>query len=154
GTLMGHDLAPLIVRESGRFLPLGHQEFNLVRHFTHSVTGYHLLPVAELLIFSYILLILDSELSINVRAALAVVALLTPSILMSFSGLIFDERSVLFFLACLVLSVKRFEQSQSLAWALAAVACAQFMIYFKETAFLLLLGFAVARLILRCRNER
>jgi hypothetical protein len=28
------------------------------------------------------------------------------------------------------------------------------MIYYKETAFLLLLGFAVGRLILRCRNER
>jgi hypothetical protein len=154
GTLMGHDLSPPIVQESGRFLPLGLQEFNLIRHFTRTAGGYHVLPIAELLIFSYILLILDSELSITVRAALAILVLLTPSILMSFSLLIEPVRNVLFFLACLVLSVKRFEQTRSIAWAVAAVVCAQIMIYYKETAFLLLLGFAVGRLILRCRNVR
>jgi hypothetical protein len=63
-------------------------------------------------------------------------------------------RNVLFFLACLVLSVKRFEQTRSIVWAVTAVVCAQIMIYYKETAFLLLLGFAVGRLILRCRNVR
>jgi hypothetical protein len=152
GTLLGHDLTPIIVREGGRFWPLGLQEFNLIRHFTHTATGYHVLPIAELLIFSFILLILDSELSIMVRAALAVLALLTPSILLSFSGLIYPERNVLFFLACLLLSVKRFEQTQSIAWAVATVVCAQLMIYFKETAFLLLLGFAVASIVLRCRS--
>src|SRR6516225_9689301 len=154
GTLMGHDLSPPIVQESGRFLPLGLQEFNLIRHFTRTAGGYHVLPIAELLIFSYILLILDSELSITVRAALAILVLLTPSILMSFSLLNEPVRNVLFFLACLVLSVKRFEQTRSIAWAVTAVVCAQIMIYYKETAFLLLLGFAVGRLILRCRNVR
>ena len=71
---------------------------------------------------------------------------------MSFGALILAERNVLFFLARLVLSVKRFEQTRSTAWAVTAVVCAQSMIYFKETAFLLLWGFAVGRLILRCRN--
>jgi hypothetical protein len=61
GTLIGRDNTPLIV-SGGRFIPLQHQEFNLIRHFTHTATGYHVLPIAELLIFSYILLILDSEL--------------------------------------------------------------------------------------------
>jgi hypothetical protein len=154
GTLMGHDITPMIVREGGRFWPLGNQEFNLIRHFTRTAGGYHVLPIVEVLIFSYILLILDTELSIMVRAALAVLALLTPSILLSFSGLIMPERNVLFFLVFLVLSVKRFEQTQSMAWAVAAGVGAQLMIYYKETAFLLLLGFALARLILRCRNQR
>ena len=79
GTLIGRDNTPLIVRESGRFIPLQHQEFNLIRHFAHTATGYHVLPIVELLIFSYILLILDSELSIMARAALAVLVLLTPA---------------------------------------------------------------------------
>ena len=78
--------------------------------------------------------------------------MLTPSILFSFNSLVFVERNVLFFFACLVLSVKRFEQTRVIAWAVAAVVCAQIMIYSKETAFLLLFGFAVSRLILRCRN--
>ena len=153
-TLMGHDLVPPISRGGGRFLPLGLQEFNLIRHFTDTIIGYYILPIAELLIVSYILIILDSELGIGARAALAILALLTPSILISFSALHVPERNVVFFLACLLLSVKRFEETQSTAWAAAAAVCAQFMIYNKETAFVLLLGFAVGRLILRCRNGR
>jgi len=153
GPLKGHDIGRPIWREEGRFFPLGHQEFNLVRHFTDTITGYHVLPIAQLLIFACILLVLDDELSIATRATLVVFALLTPSILISFSGLMFPERNVLFFLACLVLSVRRFEQTQSTAWAVTAAVCAQIMIYYKETAFLLLLGFAAGRLILRCRNE-
>ena len=154
GTLMGYDNTPLIVRESGRFVPLGHQEYDLIRHFTDTATGYHVLSIVQLLIFIYILLILDSDLGITARVTLAVLVLLTPSILLSFGALIVFERNVLFFLACLVLSVKRFGETQSIAWGVAAVVCAQFMIYYKETAFLLLLGFAVGRLILRCRNGR
>jgi len=153
GTLMGHDIVPTIVRESGRFF-IGGQEFDLIRHFTDANTGYHLLPIAELLIFSYILLILDSELSITARAALAILPLLTPGILISFSMLPAPEHNVLFLLACLALSVRRFEQTRLIAWAVAAVVCAQIMIYYKETSFLLILGFAVGRLILRCRNVR
>jgi hypothetical protein len=153
GTLMGHDIVPTIVRESGRFF-IGGQEFDLMRHFTDANTGYHLLPIAELLLLSYILLILDTELSITARAALAMLALLTPSIIVNFNMLSAPEHNVLFLLACLALSVRRFEQTRSIAWAVTAVVCAQIMIYYKETAFLLLLGFAVGRLILRCRNVR
>ena len=151
GTLKGHNI-PLQITGTGRFYPLGWQEFNLIRHFTDMITGYHLLPIVQLLIFFWILLILDAELSVTACVGLAILILLTPSVLISFSGLIFTERNVLFFLACLVLSVKRFEQRSSITWAVAAVVSAQIMIYYEETAFLLLLGFATGRLILRCRN--
>jgi hypothetical protein len=151
-TLQGHDFNVGISRAEGRFWPLGFQEFNLIRHFTDTNFGYHVLPVAQLLIFSCILLVLDSELSIIVRATITILALLTPSVLISVSGLIYPERNVLFFLACLLLSVKRFDRTLSAVWALVAVVCAQVMIYYKETAFLLLLGFAAGRLILRYRS--
>jgi hypothetical protein len=152
GPLKGHNIGLPIYREEGRFFPLGLQEFNIIRHFTDTITGYYLLPIIQLLIAVCILLTLDDALSIAARVALAILALLTPSILMSFSFLIFVERNVLFFLACLMLSVKRFEQTESIVWAVAAVLCAQIMIYYKETAFLLVLGFAAGRLVLRCRN--
>ena len=153
-TLKGHNWSMSINIDpgSGRFWPLGLQEFNLIRHFTGTITGYHLLPIVQLLIFAWILFILDDELSITARAALVILALLTPSILFSFISLVFVERNVLFFFACLVLSVRRFEQTRVIAWTIAAVVCAQIMIYSKETAALLLLGFAVSRLILRCTN--
>jgi hypothetical protein len=152
-TLVGHNIAPQIWGGGwGRFLPLAYQEFNLIRHFTNSIVGYHLLPIMQLLIFAGVLLAVDDELSVAARAGLVSVVLLTPSVWMSFRGLIYSERNVFFFLACLLLSVKRFEQTKSIMWAVAATICAQYMIYSKETAFLLLLGFAAGRLVLRCRN--
>ncbi len=151
-TLRGHDLAPPILRASGRFYPLGSQEFNLIRHFTSTVTGYHVLPIAQLLIFSAVLLILDDELDITARVALTTVALIILGSVISFTGLIYEERNVLFCLACLALFVKRFEQTRSTAWAVAAAVCAQVMIYYKETACLLLMGFAIGRLMLRCKH--
>jgi hypothetical protein len=151
-TLKGHNIGAPIWQEEGRFWPLGFQEFNLLRHFTDKISGYHVLAIAQLFIFAVVFLLCDDELSLAARVSLAFIALLTPSILISFSGLIFPERNVLLLLACLVLSIKRFEKTQSTPWAVAAAVCAQIMIYYKETAFLLLFGFAAARLILRCRN--
>jgi hypothetical protein len=155
-TLKGHNLrlAMNIDPIHGRFWPLGLQEFNLIRRFTDTATGYHVFPIAQLLILSSILLTLDDELGITERAALLLLVLLTPSFLISFSGLVFQERDVLFFLACLMVSVKRFEKTQSIAWALTAVISAQIMIYSKETAFLVLFGFAGSRLLLRYWNSR
>jgi hypothetical protein len=153
-TLKGHNLTPPIWPEFGRFFPLGLQEFNLVRHFTDTIIGYHLLIIAQLLAFTWLLLLLDDELSFSARAGLAVAALLIPSILFSFNELWVNERNVMFFLVCVVLSVKLFEETQSTSWAVAAVVCAQIMIYNKETAFLLLVGFAASRLILRYRTTR
>jgi hypothetical protein len=152
-TLRGHDIGPPIMPWLGRFFPFGFQEFNLIRHFTDTITGYHALRIAQLLIFSCILLILDEELSFWSRAALVIIALTTPSILTSFTWLIYHEANVLLCIVCLALFVKRFEQTQSVGWAVAAAVCAQIMIYYKETASLLLFGFAVSRIVLRCRSS-
>jgi len=152
-TLKGRNYPLQLYRDAGRFLPISQQEFSLIRHFTDSIIGYYLFPIVQLLVFVSIIVTLDAELIITARVALAILALLTPSILTSFGGLIFDERNVLFSLVCLILFVKRFEQTRAVAWAMAATVSAQVMLYCKETAFLLLLGFAVGRLILRCRNR-
>jgi hypothetical protein len=151
-TLRGDDIGVPIIPGLGRFFPLGFQEFNLIRHLTYTITGYHTLRIAELLIFSWILLVLDEDLSISARAALAAVALITPSILISFSWLIYHEANVLLGVVCLALFVRHFERNKSVGWAVAAAVCAQIMIYYKETASLLLIGFAVSRLVLRCRS--
>jgi hypothetical protein len=150
GTLVGQDIHVQILPGDGRFWPLGHQEFNLIRHVTHSVTGYHILRIVQLVILCGILLVFDEELSVRARAALITLILITPSILISFSGLIYPEANVVFFLLCLAWFVNRFEETRSTAWAVAAVISSQFMLYYKETAFLLLLGFAIGRLLSRC----
>src|SRR5438128_1342052 len=106
-TLKGHDITPPIWNGEGRFFPLGHQEFNLIRHFTNTVVGYQVLPIIQLLITCYILLILVDDLNITTRAALTAFVLISPAIVVSFGGLIFPERNVVFWLVCLALSVKR-----------------------------------------------
>jgi hypothetical protein len=148
-TLRGHDILPPIWPGEGRFFPLAFQEFDLIRHFTDSAIGYQVLPIAELLVFVFILLILDDELGVVARVSLAILALLTPSILISLGGLIFPERNELLFLAGLILCVKRFEETESTRWAPGAVLCAQIILYYKETAFLLVLGLAGGRLLFR-----
>src|SRR5262245_23685952 len=45
-TLRGHDIGPPIIPHIGRFFPLGFQEFNLIRHFTDTITGYGIVPAA------------------------------------------------------------------------------------------------------------
>ena len=151
--LKGHHIAAPVWRQSGRFFPLGHQEFNLIRHLTSTVTGYQTLPIIQLLALCGILLVLDEELSIPARVGLAVLALVSPAIVSSFGGLIYTERNVVVWLACLALSLKRFEWTQTTGWAAFAIICGQFMIYYKETAFLLLLGLAAGRLALRCKSK-
>jgi hypothetical protein len=47
-TLKGHDISLSIWPAAGRFFPLAFQEFNLIRHFTDTATGYHVLPIAQL----------------------------------------------------------------------------------------------------------
>ena len=151
-TLRGRNIAPSIQYGNARFFPLGQQEFNLLRHFTSSVAGYHAVPIAQLLMVSCILFFLDYALSITARVALTAVCLILPSIVNSFTGLVFPDRNVVFWLACLVCFVNLFEKTRSTGWAVAAAISAQNMVYYKETAFLLLLGFGVGRLIFRCRR--
>jgi len=149
-TLVGRNVPIQISPEAGRFFPLGYQEFNLLRHVTDSVMGYHGLHIVQLALLIGILLVLDEELSIRARIALVTLVLITPSFLISFSGLIYTEWNILLGLVCLAWCVKRFEQTRSTAWAVGALVSSQFMLYYKEVIFLLLLGFAVGRLLLRC----
>jgi hypothetical protein len=154
GTLIGTNIPVQAFSSDGRFFPLGHQEYNLIRHFTDSVPGYHALRIVQLALLCGILLLFDEDLSIHARVALVILALITPSILISFSGLIYPDWNVVFWCMCLAWSVKRFEQTQSISWAVPAVISSQFMLYYKETAFLLLLGFAIGRLVLRgCKAD-
>ncbi len=152
GSLAGRDIPVAISSEADRFWPLGYQEFNLLRHVTHSIGGYHALRLVQLLVVVALLLVLDDELSVKARVGLIVVLLITPSILISFSGLIYAEANVVFWLVCLIWFLERFKYTHSTSWALAAVLSAQVLIYYKETAFLLLFGFMVGRLLLRCRG--
>lgn len=152
-TLVGRNVSLQVSPEGGRFWPLGYQEFNALRHITHSVTGYHALRILELVVICSILLVLDEQLSIRARVCLVCMLLITPSIVISFGGLIYPEANVVLLIACLVWSVQRFGRANSAVWSVAAVLFAQCLLYYKETACLFVLGFAVGSIVLHCRND-
>ena len=152
-TLIGRNISLQVSPEEGRFWPLGHQEFNLLRHITKSNSAYHALRITELALVCVMLLVLEEDLSIPARSALVVLLLITPSMVVSFGGLIYPEANLVFWLLCLLLSIQRFESTKGRTWAASAVISSQFLLYYKETVFLLLLSFAAGRLVIRCRKE-
>jgi hypothetical protein len=152
GTLSGQNIPPFIWPDLGRFFPLCDQEYNLLRHVTSSIVGYHSLRILELVALSGILLGFLSEVKIKARVALILLILITPGILISFGGLIYPEANLIFFLICLAWSVRQFEKTRSLVWVAASVIAAQFMLYYKETVFLMIVTFAIVRIFLRCSN--
>lgn len=152
-TLIGRNIALQVSPDQGRFWPLGHQEFNLLRHISHSIMAYHGLRIVELLLACTALLFRDEEISPWTRLLLILFVLITPSILISFSGLIYSEANILLFLVFLAWAVSSFERTGSIVWAVVAIICVQFLLYYKETVFLFLLGFTLGRLFLRCVNR-
>lgn len=148
-TLRGINFPVQIWPQGGRFAPMSLQEFNVIRHFSASVSGYHAFPIVELLIFSSVMVLLNNGLSIAARVALTAVALSTTGVVMCFTELIYPERNVLVLLACMAFCVNRFEQTGVSRWAVGALVCAQLMLYFKEPVFLLLLSYTATRIILR-----
>lgn len=151
-TLRGSNYPPPIWVASGRFEPLTLQEFNVIRHLSTSISAYHAVPIFQLAIVSIILLSLDVDVKCPARALLGACVLIETAVVVSFTGLIYPDRNLLFWLLCLIFAVKRFEQTHSSGMAVAAIVSAQFMLYYKETAFVLLWGFVAGRLLLRCRN--
>lgn len=149
GTLAGHPIAPPIWPDLDRFFPLAFAEYNVLRHFTRSALGYHALHILYLFLLSLIMLSLDRSCPVKARAGMLGLLLVTPSIVISFSGLIYPEWSEVFWLLCAIWCIDRFERGPSLGWAMMSVVCAQIMLYYKETAFLLLLGFSIGRLLFR-----
>jgi hypothetical protein len=152
-TLIGHDVALQVSAVAGRFWPLGYQEFSIVRHITTSPFGYHVIRIAELLLVCGVIVVLDKELRIRERVSLLLLLLITPSIVIIFSGLIYSEANVIASFVCLIWCVARFQETGRKEWAIGAVLFAQIMLYYKETAFVLVGGFAIGHLLCSCRRR-
>lgn len=153
GFLKGHDLGPQIWPLQGRYFPLGYQEYDLIHHVASSFTGYQMMDILQLLVMCGLILFLDEDLSFAARACIAGFAIVMPSVVCAFTGPIYPDRNVAFWLVGLLYCVKKFERTEAPRWAVLAVICAQFMLYYKETAFLILLGFSVGRMLIRGMNS-
>jgi len=135
---------------SGRFGPLGGQEFNVVALFSNSPIAYYAFNVVELLLFAVIFVWILREFSTSkslIYLAGALV-LLTPGFTLVFFKLLHVEKNVLFFLSLFFASYLLFQKRQQTIYFIFALLCANVAIYYKEPVFMAVATFAAGHLLL------
>lgn len=153
-TLRGRNFPAPIWISQGRFWPLGHQEFNLIRLLTQAPVGYHIFPILQLLIVVATLFIFLIDFPVGFRISLITIITITPSFVISFFGLVYPERNIIFCLIILLACFQYFIKTRCIIYFCATLIAAQFALYYKEPIFLLIGGFAGTRLLLQVFWER
>lgn len=145
----GRIYSPPIWVDNGRFWPLGHQEFNVISLITQSPTGYHAFPILQLLIVIAGIFVILEKFPVWFRTCITAFILTTPSFLLSFFGLVYPERNIIFWLVIFLICFQRsFHTSKARGrlFFCCTLVAAQFLLYYKEVVFLLIGGFAAFRL--------
>ena len=133
----------------GRFFPLGHQEFNLLRFITKSSAGYHSFAVAQLIILLLALVVMLGEYKFVYRVPVLIAATLAPSFVISFTWLICTERNVLFWLAIMLLCLYEHSQTKAGIYFIGCLVATHFALYYKETVVVFVVAYAGAELLLQ-----
>jgi hypothetical protein len=147
----GKNLSPPLWPGTGRFYPLADQEFNLLKRFTRSPAGYHFLIAAQLVVFLVVLFFVLKKFAPRYRFLIMGAVMIAPSFVIPFSGFVYPERNLLFWLAILFLCLQGHARNNGRIYFVGCLVATHFLLYYKETAVLLITGYAVARLVLeRC----
>lgn len=137
-----------------RFWPLGHQEFNIIGQFSATPFAYHLFAALQFLVAIALTFLVLTRVGFIARALIIAVTMIHPNIVEMFFGLVYPERNMLFWLPIFVFFLQRFRQKESL-WSYCGVLIStQFIIYYKEPAFLIPGSFAVIYLISQTIEKR
>lgn len=146
-SLRGKSFGMPIWKESGRFFPLGLQEYNVIGLISKSVFAYHSLSILQLLVTIACIFFLLDRGSILLRVLTSLAVILSPSFVISFSGLIYPERNIIFLTSLLLVAMKLFARQPKLIWFMLAVVSTQACLYYKETMFLFIGGLASAKIL-------
>jgi hypothetical protein len=146
-SVAGRALPPPIWPLEGRFFPLALQEFNALRFITRSPMGYQLFAVVQLLIVLLLLSFVLREFRISYRLLALAALMLAPAFSISFTGLVYSERDVVFWLVILLICLLRYSKTCAPSYFVACLVCAHFALYYKETIVVLIAGFAVCYLL-------
>ncbi|MEO6598798.1 MAG: hypothetical protein ABIQ16_02930 [Polyangiaceae bacterium] len=147
-SLRGKNHSPPIWPNEGRFFPLAHQEFNVLRLLTRSIVGYHLFAVTELIALLALVFLLLRELRAPLRLAVMTAVLITPSFVIAYSAFSYPERNVILLLALLAFLVQCYDRWRSPAFFVCALLVVHCVLYFKEPIFVAISAFAGTRLVL------
>lgn len=158
-SLRGRSFGMPIWKETGRFFPLGLQEYNLIGAFSKSVFSYQAFSIVQLLGVIGGIFVLLRQAGLPVKVLTALIIFLSPGVTISFTGLIYPERNIIFFLTLLLVAVQQLSDTRRWGWFLLAAVAAQACLYYKETMFLLVAGVALFRIAaslwhLRWASER
>ncbi len=154
--LVGLDYAQLTARRfvsvpiwpaNGRFFPLGLQEYNLLGLIGRSAVVYHAFSIIELLVVLGCVIRILRAVPLWFRCVVILFMLTLPSVVYSFFGLVYPERDMLLWLAIWVVCLGSFYRAGSRAAFCGALIAGQCVLYYKETAFVLVAGFAAVRLM-------
>jgi|GEM_PF-2551823 len=127
--------------DSGRFFPLGHQEFEQIAKINASNYSYHLFAIFEMIAIFFI-----SLKAFGKKTGTIFFILLTIScaFIQSFYGLIYPERNMALLLMLSLLLLKAgIEQNSGIKITISILTFSIFLFY-KETAFLITLGISAS----------
>jgi hypothetical protein len=135
--LVGVPKPPPIWEGGGRFFPLQTSEFYFIYKWASSIYVYFSVSLIQFCIFMFsiqhLLNVLGQK---SVFNSLAIVCL--GSTLMCFTGIVYPERSVLFYLPFFYLSVFKWHTQKKWLWFFLAGLTAHMMLYYKEPVFTLI----------------
>ncbi len=144
--LRGRPYPPPIWPDSGRFFPLGHQEWRLFYTWTDSIRVFYLSGIIQYACYCLGVVLLLKELKCTSRLVPLFIITLPP-VLVAFSNLVVPERSQLMFLPWLLLFLLRWDRTGLYRYVFLALLCAQFMLYVKEPTVLFIMSLAALRLL-------
>ncbi|MBD2464308.1 hypothetical protein H6G89_25215 [Oscillatoria sp. FACHB-1407] len=143
-----------IWERSGRFWPLGFQEFNFVSLFGKEPIIYFSVSILQLLVVLICLFLISWDFNPIQSTFMVLLLIATPSFVKVYFDLIYPERNIIFWLAIFVLSIQRWERSKPRFTLCVALIAAQFSLYYKEPVFILISSFSILRLALALLRER
>jgi hypothetical protein len=153
-SVRGQNFSPPIWPSLGRFYPLADQEFNLLKFFTRSPTGYHSFVVVQLLILLGVLFLVLDEFKVRYRALILISAMVAPSFIIPFTGFVYPERNVLFWLAIMLLCLQGYSRTKSSVYFIGCLVATHFALYYKEVVVLFVVAYAVTRVLLQLEASR
>jgi hypothetical protein len=136
---------------NGRFFPLGLQEYNLLGFLGTSARVYRAFSVLELAVVVFCVYRILASTPAWFRCGVILVLTTSPSFVESFFSVVIQERDMLALLCVWLLCYRSFIRTERWPAFCGALIAAQFLLYEKETAFVLIGGFACARILLRTR---
>jgi len=129
----------------GRFFPLGYQEFNVLGRFTSSADVFHAFAVGQVLLSAVFVWFVFSRIPWRFRIWPVLAIFSIPSIFYISQSFIYTERNIILLLSVFVFCFCMFHRCQKKIYLFAALTAAFLSLFYKETVFLIILGFSLTR---------